>query len=185
MATEIAEMRIYHFHGAGPTATNIDNEDGSGPAVFGLADAVNAGGTPLTAPSATGNVYSYHKTVALYCASGGGSSDISDREIYLSAGLTTGFYLWYDEVGATYTQASSGNKVADNGSAAGTGPGGGFAALNTTPASYDASSVAATNATRNGAYVQLICSIGSNYAGTADAAASLGNLLISYIETES
>lgn len=185
MADPIAEMRIYHFHGAGPTATNIDNEDGSGPAGFGLADAVDASSSPLTAPSATGNVYSYHKTVALYCASGGGLSDISDMEIYLSGALTTGFYLWYDEVGTTYTQATSGNKVADNGSAAGTGPGGGFAALNTTPALFDAGPDAAVNSTRTSAYVQLIFSIGSNYAGTAQAAASLGNLQIAYIETES
>lgn len=163
--------------GSGPTTSNAENGIG-----FGLADAVDAGSSPLTTPNAPGTAYSFYKTLHLQVTGGGGSTSLSDRKIRFASDPATGLYGFFTDGGNTYTQATGDNKPADNTTTDGATPSG-YTALSTTFQTWHAASVAATNDQRNGNYVLVVVGVSSNYAGGAGSAIALPNLELQYTET--
>lgn len=183
MASPVATIRIYEFTGAGPTATNVDSEDGTD-MVFGRADAVDASSGRIPAPTATGTNYSWHKTIGLYCVSdGAGGTEILNKEFSIDGAPTTGLYMFYKNVADTYTQASSGNLIADSTASNGAVPSG-YAACPTSATGYDSAADAAADTTKMGDYLQLVVGIGSNYAGGASNGVTLSDLVFAYDEQE-
>lgn len=138
------------------------------------------GTTPIPKPTATGTNYSYAKTHYLNVESGGGSTSISNRKVRNasapSAGLTV---IWKDGVD-TYAQATA-VLAADNTTTDDAVPAG-WTLMSTTFATYDATSEAATNATRNGNYVLLGLGVSNLYGGGAGNAIALPNIELQYDE---
>jgi hypothetical protein len=158
----------------GPTPTVVSAESGIG---FARADGV-APATPVPKPVATGTAFSWPKWLHLEVTSGGGTTSISARTIKMSTTTATGIEMFYKDAGATYTQAST-NAAADSGTQ-GADPAG-YTPLTTSPQTWDASTVAATNATRNGNFVNVAIGLSDNFAGGAGTA-TLPSLLIGYTE---
>ena len=170
----MAEAQI--SHGATPTVASAESGIG-----FGLADGVDAGGTPITAPTETGTNYSWIKWLHLHVTANGGNSALSDREVAMDEAATTGFYLFFKAESA-YDQADSGNKPTDSTASNGAVPAG-YTAMTTSFQTWDADSEAATNDDENGDYLVVVAGIGADYAGSAAADAALPDILMRYLET--
>jgi hypothetical protein len=147
--------------GAGPTVTSAE----SGTNTFGRDDIQQSVvGTPK--PAAAGTAYSWYKTFSLMVTSGGGASNILNRTVRHTVSpvaMPTGGELHFKDGGASYVQATSGNKPTDNGTtdladvATWTG-------MTTTAQAWHAASAAAVNSTRNGNYVLIMLGISSTWA---------------------
>jgi hypothetical protein len=165
------------YTGAGPTATSAE----SGGITFGRDDD-KLSGTPVPRPTTTNHTaYSWYKTFALYVSSGGGSTAISNRDIYMGSSATSGLYLYFKNGTATYTQATSGNKPTDGTTTEGEAPST-YTAMTTSPQVFDADSANATNTTINGDYVLVVAGVGESFAGGAGDA-SLPDLKFDYDES--
>lgn len=170
----VVEASIYT--GAGPTRASAE----SGGVTFGTSDAVLSTSPVVKPVTADSTNYSWYKVFGLHVSSGGGTTDISNRDIYLGSALATGLYLFFDAA-ATYTQAAGGNKPADSTASDGAVPTD-YTLLTESPQLYDAASEAATNSARNGDYVQVVAGVGTSFAGGAGDA-SLPNILLDYDES--
>lgn len=162
--------------GTGPTVSNAETGIG-----FGLADAVDAGSSPITKPNSAGTNYSYYKTLHLAVTATAATS-ISDRKIRFATSPATGLHGFFKDGGSTYTQATSANKPADNTTTDGATPSG-YTALSTTFQTWDATAVSAGTTGRNGNYVIVVVGVSSNYTGGAGSAIALPNIELQYTET--
>lgn len=146
---------------------------------FSLNDTNTSGTTPIPIPTATGTDYSWHKMLALEVTTVGTTS-ISNRRVAFAAAATTGLSLNWKNL-ATYTQATSGNKVADNVGTNAAVPST-YAAVTTSNQLWDNTSTVTTSLGRNGNFVQLITGVDFTYAGGAGSAIALPNILLVYDE---
>lgn len=171
-----ATVKVYINTGAGPT---IADAEATG-IKFNREDTAT-GTTPIPKPTAAGTNYSWYKTLMLYVESGGGSTSLSNRGIRFATSPSTGLTGFFKDGSTTYTQATSGNKPADNGTTNDAAPAT-FTALTTSFQTWNAASAAATNTTRNGNYVQVVAGVSNNYAGGAGSAIALPNIETQYDE---
>jgi hypothetical protein len=162
--------------GTGPTVSNA--EAGIG---FGLADAVDAGSSPVTKPTSPGTNYSYYKTLHLGVDTAG-TTTISDRKIRMASTPATGLYLFFKDGGTTYTQATSSNKPPDDSGTNGAVPSG-YTAMSTSFQTWDATAVSSGTTGRNGNYVIVVFGVGNNYTGSPGPAVSLPNIELQYLES--
>lgn len=141
------------------------------------------GTTPIPIPTATGTNYSWRKNIALSVTSAGPTA-ISNRRVYLSGAPATGLSLFY-KAASTYTQASSGDKPADSTASNNATPSG-YSVLNATTLGgahvWDAQSLSAGSAARNGDFLVLLLGVGFNFAGGAGAATALPTFNFAYDE---
>lgn len=171
-----ASVKIYIGTGSGPTLADAE----ASTVTFSREDTAT-GTTPVPKPTSAGTNFSWYKNLLLYVTTGGGTTSISNRKIYLSGAAATGLALFFKDGTSTYTQASSGNKPTDDGAVDGATPST-YTALSTTPQTWDAASAAATNSTRNGNYVKVVAALSSTFTGGAGSATTLPNILMSYDE---
>jgi hypothetical protein len=115
----------------------------------------------------------------LQVTSGGGSTSISDRQIKFGSSPATGLYGFFKDGGTSYSQATA-VLAADSGTQGATPAT--WTALSTSPQTWHAGSVAATNSTRNGDYVLVGVGLGDNYASGAGSANAVPDLVLSYTE---
>ena len=171
-----AVTKINISTGAGPT-----NADAEATGIkFNREDSVS-GTTAIPKPTATGTNYSWYKTLYLNVESGGGSTNILNRKIRMASAPSAGLTLFWKDGADTYTQATSGNKPTDNGTTDDATPSG-YTAMTTSFATTDATSEAATNSTRNGNYVNVVCGVSNLYAGGAGSSIALPNIEVQYDE---
>lgn len=161
--------------GATPTVATAEG----GGVGWGLADAKDASATPVTVPTATGTTFTYAKTFHLEVTAGGGTTSISQRKIRFATAPATGLLGWW-KAAATYTQAT-GAAAVDSGSNGATPSG--YTSLTTSFQTWDATSAAATNSTKNGQYVVVALGVDNTYAGGASASAAVPNIELQYLET--
>ena len=140
-----------------------------------------SGTTPIPKPTATGTNYSWNKNLGLYVTGGGGSTAITNRKVALAAAAATGLTLHFKDGGATYAQATSGNKPTDDGAANGATPTG-FTAMTTSYQTWDAASEAATDSDRNGNLVTVVLGVDNTYAGGASTNVTLPDISLQYDE---
>lgn len=171
-----AAVKVYIATGAGPT-----NADAEATGIKFNREDTAVGTTPIPKPTAAGTNYSWYKSLFLQVESGGGSTSLSNRKIRFATAPSTGLTGFFKDGGATYAQATTGNKPADNGTTNDATPAT-WTALSTTFQNWDVATVAATNATRNGNYVLVDAGVSNNYAGGAGSAIALPNLEVQYDE---
>lgn len=159
--------------GSGPTTGSAE-----GGITFGRDDNVTST-APIPKPTATGTNYSWAKTLMLMVTAGGGSTSISDRQVKFGSSPNTGVYGFFKDGSTSYSQAAA-VLAADSGTQGATPAT--WTALTTSPQTWHAGSVAATNSTRNGNYLLVGLGIGDNYAGGASSAAAVPDLILSYTE---
>lgn len=162
--------------GAGPT-----NADAEATGIKFNREDTAVGTTAIPKPTATGTNYSYAKTLFLNVESGGGSTSISNRKIRAASAPSTGLYLFWKDGTDTYAQAAD-VLAADEGTTDGATPAT-WTAMTTSFVTYDATSEAAVNSTRNGNYLLLGLGVGSNYAGGAGSGIALPDVELQYDES--
>lgn len=138
------------------------------------------GTTPVPKPTATGTAYSWLKTGSLRVTSGGGATSLSNRKTRVASAPTAGLKLHFKDGGDTYAQSTSGNMPADAGTD-GAVPAT-FTEMSTTFQTWDATSEAATDSTRNGNLIIFVLGVDSTYAGGAGSAIALPNIELQYDE---
>jgi hypothetical protein len=169
--------------GSGPSLNNAETG-----IKFNRED-TQSGTTPIPIPTSTGSKYSWVKYLVL-AVTATSSTTINNRRVSLSTTETAGLALfWKDQ--PTYTQAnntqgsSGGNYPADTASV-GTGSDpatpAGYTRTTSTPALWDNTGVATSGSGKNGDYVQMVCGVSNSYAGGANSATSLPNILLTYDE---
>ena len=160
----------------GPTDTSAESGIG-----FGLDDSVTSA-TSISKPNSAGTAYSWYKMLSLKVTGGGGATSLLNRKIRFatspSAGLT-GFFL--TAAPSAYTQATGANKPPDNGTTNDATPAS-YTALTTTMQTYDSATVAATNATKNGKFAQVVVGVSNLFLGGAGSATALPNIEMQYDE---
>src|SRR5215211_907421 len=129
-----AVVRVSIATSTGPTLSNAESG-----IVFNRDNTATGTSATIPKPTSTGTAFSWPKVLVLEVTTVG-TTTINNRRIHKAADETSGLELWYDEVGATYTQPS-GNAAADAGTNDAS-PGGGYGSLNTTATLYDNTSVA-------------------------------------------
>ncbi len=172
MAAAVCTMK-YNY---GATPTVVAAESGL---KFNKED-TQSGTTPVPIPTATGTNYSWYKMCHLNVDTAG-TTNITNRKVYMGSSPTTGLYLFFKDGGATYTQATDGNRPADVGTGPGTLPAG-YTAMTTSALGWDATQVATSSTGRNGNYVTLLFGVSDNYAGGAGSAIALPDLKFQYDE---
>lgn len=178
-----ATVTVYYYNSTGPTGATAE-----GGSKWNREDTLT-GTTPVPIPTATGTAFSYHKTFALYVASGGGTTSISNRKIYQNGAPTTGLKQWWTTFSTdTYFQATAAAAVDDVTNDATPDQGSYGAAWQSIPessgaaATWHAASVAATNSQKNGNYIVCCLGVGNNYTGGAGSAIALPDLKFMYDE---
>lgn len=148
--------------------------------VFDLADSQTDTTTPIPVPTATGTVFSYIKNLVL-AVTVGGTTTISNRNIYMSGATATGLALFWEAVAvASYAQASSGNRPAASGSNGATPAG--FTAMTTSAAVYDSAAVASSGTGPNGKMAVVALGVDHTYVGGAGTAIALPAINLQYDE---
>lgn len=171
-----ATVRADWYGGAGSLPSGSSAEGGI---AYSLDDA-KSGTTPVAIPSATGTNYSWYKYLGLD-VTGTGSTHITNRTICSSGSLTTGLFLyWEDVASASYTQPASGNKPTNSGSNGHTPTS--YTLMSATPAQWDNTSVSTGSTGLNGDLVACVFGVDNTYTGGAGSAISLGNILAAYDE---
>ena len=148
-------------------------------------DDSNVGTTPIPIPTVTGTAYSQEIVLGLGIVTAASPvSAISARQLALGSGMNSGIYLFPKTANdSTYVQ---GAVAPANGGTAGAVPTNYSAAMTTTPATYDATSVSGTvtsnasGATANGAFQRVI--LGVDQTVTTTGTVTLPNLSLSYTE---
>ena len=171
-----ASTKINISTGAGPT-----NADAEATGIKFNREDTATGTTAVPKPTAAGTNYSFYKTLYLNVESGGGSTSISNRAIRYASSPSAGLTVFFKDGGDTYTQATSGNRPADNGTTNDATPAT-YTAMTTSFQNYDTASEAATNSTRNGNYVIVAAGVSNNYVGGAGSAIALPNIELRYDE---
>lgn len=171
-----ATVRMSYYGGSASKPAGVTAETGL---KFTRDDQQNPGsGTPVPIPTTTGTAYSFHKNVGLEVTATGTTS-LSNRKIGISSSpsMPTGLTLFYKS--AAYSQPTA--QPSDQGTNGAT-PSGYTAALSTTLASYDASSVSAGSTGDNGALCQVVLGVDNTAAALGPGAQTMSNLVISYDE---
>lgn len=170
-----ATVEIRIFNGAGPTGANAESGF-----TFSRDDNV-AGSARIPKPNANGTNYSWYKSLGLYVSAGGGSTSLSNKDIYWGSAPSTGLTGHFD-ADASYVQATSGNKPTDNGTTNDATPAG-YTLITTSAQAYDASSDAATNSTLCGDYCRVVIGVANTYAGGAGPSIVLPDIKMEYDES--
>lgn len=155
-----ATVQVQINTGAGPTVGSAE-----GGVTFGRDDLVISTAA-IPKPTAAGTNYSWYKTLMLMVTANGGTSNLSNRTIRHTtspSAMPTGGELHFKDGGASYTQATSGNKPTDNGTTDLADPAT-YTAMTTTAQTWHAASAAAVNSTRNGNFVLVVLGISSTWA---------------------
>lgn len=148
--------------------------------VFDLADSQTDTTTPIPVPTSAGTVFSYIKNLVL-AVTVGGTTNISNRNIYQSGTPSTGLALFWQAVAvASYAQASSGNRPASSGSNGATPTS--YTAMTNSAAVYDSASVASSGTGPNGKMAVVVLGVDHTYVGGAGTAIALPNILLQYDE---
>jgi len=148
-------------------------------------DDSNTGTTAIQIPTSTGTAYSREIVVGLGIVTAASpQSNISNRQLSIASGMPSGMYLFQKTANdSSYVQGAA---APANGGTAGAVPTGYNAAMTTTPANYDTTSVAgaATQntapATANGAFQRLL--FGVDQTVTTTGTIALPNLVLTYQE---
>jgi hypothetical protein len=170
------------------TGASVSWANAEGGITFNLADSATDTTTPIAIPTSTGTNFSWLKHLVL-SVTGAGTTNISNRNIYMGSSATSGLALFFDAITvASYTQAASGNRPASSGSngatpSAGSYPGGSFTAMTTSPQVYDSSSVASSGTGPNGKMVVVCMGTDNTYAGGPGTAVALPNIVLRYDES--
>lgn len=170
-----ATVEIRIFNGAGPTGANAESGF-----TFGRDDSV-ASTARIPKPNAAGTNYSWYKSLGLYVTAGGGSTSLSNRDVYWGSAPAAGLTGHFDP-DASYVQATSGNKPTDNGTTNDATPAS-YTLMTTSAQAYDAASAAATNSTLNGQYCRVVIGVSNNYVGGAGPSIVLPDLKMEYDES--
>ncbi|MGZ6375357.1 MAG: hypothetical protein ACXWPI_11640, partial [Ktedonobacterales bacterium] len=130
--------------------------------------------------TATGTNYSWIKSLVLAVTTGG-TTNMSNRRVSLSATPTTGLNLHFKGVAvASYVQSASGNMPAASGS------NGAVPATYTQATSslqvYDATSTSTASTGPNGQMCVMVMGVDNTYVGGAGSAVSLPNIVLTYDE---
>jgi hypothetical protein len=169
------------------TGASVSWANAEGGLKFNLADSITDTTTPIAVPTSTGTNFSWLKHLVL-AVTGAGTTNISNRNIYMGSSAATGLALFFDAITvASYVQAASGNRPASDGSngatpSAGTYPGGSFTAMTTSPQVYDSSSVASSSTGPNGKMCVVCMSVDNTFVGGAGSATALPDIKIRYDE---
>jgi hypothetical protein len=160
-----------------PAGVNVDTVGGSA-IKFNREDTL-AGPTPVPIPTATGTNFSAVKQVALEVTVAGGGTAISNRRVHAASAPATGLGLHF--LGsATYlnqqTTVSIPTASGSNGATPST-----YTAMTTTAQVYAATSVTA-NTGRNGDFCRLVLGVDFSYAGGANPAGTVPNIVLTYDE---
>lgn len=169
-----AVVRVAIATSTGPTLSNAESG-----IVFNRDNTATGTSATIPKPTSTGTAFSWPKVLTLEVTTVGTTS-INNRRIHKAADETSGLELYYDEVGATYTQPA-GVAAADAGTD-NASPGGGYASIPTSATLYDNTTVATSSLGKNGAYLNVALGVASTYAGGAGSAISLPNIIITYDE---
>lgn len=142
----------------GPTLASAE-----GGIKWNQADSATDTTTPIQIPVATGSDYSWVKNLALEVTATAATT-ISNRKIRRTGAPPTGMELFFKDGGATYAQATSGNKPAASGSAGPATPAG-YTAMTTTGQVWHSTGVSAGSTGVNGNWVIVVMGVDNSYAG--------------------
>lgn len=148
---------------------------------FNLADSFSSTSAPISIPTATGTTFSWKKSVALRVTATG-STNISNRKVYMGSSPATGLQLFWKVVAvASYTQSASGNRPADAGSNGATPSG--YTLMTTTPALFDNTSVATSSTGANGDLIEVVLGVDNTYAGGGGSSQAVPSIKMDYDES--
>lgn len=165
--------------GQAGTGASVSWANAEGGVTFNLADNITST-TPMAVPTATGTVFSWIKNLAI-AVTGTASTNITNRNIYMSTSTSTGLQLfWKDVAQASYVQAASGNRPSSSGSNGATPAG--YTLMTTTAAQWDNTSVSTGSTGPNGDMVVCVLGVDHLYVGGAGSAIALPNILLRYDE---
>lgn len=178
-----ATVRIAYASGAGPALANGE----SGVVLSRTeAQAPASGVAPVPIPNSPGTNYSWPMVIVLEVTATS-TTTISNRQIYGNGAGAANTRLWWGAL-AAYRQAAVGLKPPDVGTQplttptpTGAGAPASYAQVTTTPTLYDNTGVSTGSTGANGAFVELVAGVDSNYTG-GSGRPSLGTLSISYDE---
>lgn len=136
--------------------------------------------TPIAIPTATGENYSYTKSLVL-AVTATGTTNISNRRVSMSGSASTGLYLYWKAVAvASYAQATSGTRPASSGSNNSTPTG--YTLMTTSTAVYDSSSVSSGSTGPNGSMAVCVFGVDNSYTGGAGNSVSTPSVILTYDE---
>jgi hypothetical protein len=163
----------------GGTGGSVSWASAEGGIVFNRADNLTAT-TPVPIPTSTGTKFSWIKNLVL-AVTGTGTTNITNRCIYMSGATSTGLKLWWKALAvASYVQAAVGNMPGDDG-ANGATPAG-YTIITTSPVQYDNTSVATSGSGPNGSMVVCVLGVDNLFTGGPGAATALPNIILQYDE---
>lgn len=179
-----AVTRLDYYNGASPVLTGASYAGVTAESGFKFnRDDTLTGTTPVPIPTATGTNFSWLKNLALDVTTTG-TTNISNRRIYLGSAPSTGLNVFYKSVATgSYAQAASGNLPSASGSNGATPAGytvmaqslGGSTA-------YDASSVASSALGVNGTLAVVVAAVDFTFAGGPGSATALPTVSLTYDE---
>ena len=162
------------------TGASITLANAEGGVTFNLADSITDTTTPVAIPTATGTVFSWIKNLVL-AVTVAGTTAITNRRISQSGAPATGLQLFWKAVTvASYAQAATGNRPASSGSNGATPAG--YTLMTTTPAVYDAASVATSGTGANGGMAVCCIGVDFSFAGGPGSATALPSIIETYDE---
>ena len=161
------------------TGASVSWASAEGGVTFNLADSATST-TPVAVPTSTGTVFSWIKNLVL-AVTGTGSTNISNRNIYMGSSPSTGLQLFWQAVAvASYAQAASGNRPTSSGSNGATPSG--YTLMTTSAVQYDNTSVSTGSTGPNGKMAVCVLGVDHTYVGGAGNAITLPNIVIQYDE---
>lgn len=170
MAAAVVQLTLY-TGATGATTFQIDQTIATPVSLlFNQADDNSTTTNPIVVPSATGTNFSWNKCVALNVNTAG-TTNITAIGWQLAQTLTTGFYLFFKDAGASYVQSTSGNQPAATVTNGGAPTG--FTAMSATVQNSWTGSVATSTTGVKGDYTQLAFGVGNNYAGAGGTGVNL------------
>ena len=162
------------------TGASVSWASAEGGICFQLADSATATTPPISIPTTTGTNFSWIKNLVL-AVTVTGTTNITNRNIYMSTTPTTGLALFWKAVAvASYAQAASGNRPTASGSNGATPSG--YTAMTTSAALYDNTSVATSGSGPNGSMAVTVDAVDNTYAGGPGTAIALPSIKIQYDE---
>lgn len=179
-----ATVRISYASGAGPSLATAESG-----IVFSRseAQAPAAGVAPIPIPNSPGTNYSWPMVLVLEVTATD-TTTISNRRIYHNASGAANLALWFAAL-AAYRQSAVGLKPPDVGTQplttptpTGGGAPGSYTLMSSTPQLYDNTGVSAGSTGANGAFVELVGGVDSNYTGGSGRPTIGGAITVSYDE---
>ncbi len=177
-----ASIRTYISIGNPEERFNVDNGAGGVAIKFNRHDSIISTFPVPDPATANSTSYSWYKSLYLYCDSAtGAGTTVSNRRIAYNGTLPSGCALVFKAGGATYVQATDGNRPTDV--TTGTPPSipTGWTQMTTTLQLYDSASVVTAGNTQNGQYVLVVLAVGTTASGGFSSTA-LPTIQLSYDE---